>query len=84
MDFVTTRRVGSALVTLIREGTGRWAPKMQTARGEPVLAAEWRQAAPGVDASGAADISLSAVLVRLGTATVLVDCCLDDLSLIHI
>ena len=39
---------------------------------------EWRRLAPGADASGAADLAFSSVLVRLGGAVVLVDCCFGE------
>lgn len=78
MDYVDTRRVGDALVSLIREGEGHWNPSLLTRKGEPVPADEWRRLAPGVDASGAADLAFSSVLVRLGDVVVLVDCCFGD------
>jgi len=78
MDFVSTRHVGRAAVSLIREGTGRWNPNLLTRTGEPVPADEWRRLAPGVDASGAADLACSSMLVRMGGAVILVDCCFGD------
>jgi glyoxylase-like metal-dependent hydrolase (beta-lactamase superfamily II) len=78
MSFVSTRQVGGALVSLIREGTGRWNPNLLTRDGEPVPADEWRRLAPGVDDSGRADVAFSSVLVRVGGVVALVDCCFGE------
>ena len=72
MSHVSRRRVGDALVTIIHEGDGRWAPQLQAPE------ADWRAAMPEADAAGVVGLDFSSVHVALGDASLLVDCCFDD------
>ncbi|MBV9281306.1 MAG: MBL fold metallo-hydrolase [Chloroflexi bacterium] len=73
-DYVSTRRIGRAVVTAINEGTVLWAPEL-TAPEE-----EWRRAMPEADPSGRVPAAHHALHLRLGDASVLVDAGLDDPS----
>ena len=71
-EYVTSRRVGDATVSVINEGTLYWAPEL-TAPEE-----EWRRAIPEADAEGRIPIDFHVVRVWLGGASILVDAGFDD------
>lgn len=71
-DFVASRRIGQAIVTIISEGTLRWAPQF------PVPEAEWRAAMPDADERGVIPLGINVALVRTGDACVLIDPGCDD------
>ncbi len=66
-EFVSTRRIGDADVTVISEGTLSWAPQF------PVPEAEWRAAMPEADERGAVSLALNVAYVKIGDASVLID-----------
>ncbi len=66
-EFVSTRRVGDAEVTVISEGTIKWAPQF------PVPEAEWRAAMPEADSRGAVPLGLNVAHVKIGGASILID-----------
>jgi len=66
-EYVSTRRIGDAEVTVISEGTLVWAPKF------PVPEAEWRAAMPDADERGAVRLGLNLTHVKIGDASILID-----------
>jgi glyoxylase-like metal-dependent hydrolase (beta-lactamase superfamily II) len=66
-EFVSTRRIGDADVTVISEGTLVWAPQF------PVPEEEWRAAMPDADERGAVLLGLNVAHVRIGDASILID-----------
>jgi glyoxylase-like metal-dependent hydrolase (beta-lactamase superfamily II) len=71
-EFVSTRRVGAATISVISEGTLRWAPRFG------VSEAEWRRALPDADGEGRITLGLNLLHVRLGDASIVIDPGLDD------
>lgn len=72
VEFVASRRVGDATVTVVSEGTLVWAPRF------PVSDAEFRRAVPEADAEGRIRLGLNLVHVRAGGASVVIDPGCDD------
>lgn len=72
--LVDTRQIGEATVSVISEGILTWAPE--------VLAPEaaWRKAMPEANAAGELALGLNVALIRLGSATIVVDPGYDDPS----
>ncbi len=70
--YVASRRVGAADVTIISEGSCRWAPRFQ------VPEAEWRRAVPEADAGGRIPIGFNVAHVRCGGASIIIDPGFDD------
>jgi glyoxylase-like metal-dependent hydrolase (beta-lactamase superfamily II) len=70
--YVSSRRVGEAVVTVVSDGELLWAPRF------PVTEAEWRRAMPDADDAGRSWFGLNVVLIALGDARVVVDPALDD------
>lgn len=66
-SYVSSRRFGDATVTLISEGTFPWRLAIEAPENE------WRQAMPDADADGAVPLGVTAVHLRLGDASVLID-----------
>lgn len=66
-EYVGSRRIGEATVTVIRDGTFPWAPRMQAPE------AEWRRAMPEANAAGELMIDMNVVHIRTGDASILVD-----------
>ena len=66
-DFVASRRIGEAIVTVISEGTLRWAPKFQ------ISEAERRRAMPDAGEDGRLTLGLNLAHVRLGAASIVID-----------
>src|SRR5258708_24997973 len=66
-EYVSTRRVGEAKVTVIRDATDLWIPQWQAPE------VEWRRAIPEADAAGEMSFDMSVFHVALGGASVLVD-----------
>ncbi len=66
-EFVSTRRIGDAEVTVISDGTLVWAPEY------PVPEEEWRAALPEADERGAVKLGLNMAHVKLGDASILLD-----------
>ncbi|HLW48062.1 MAG TPA: MBL fold metallo-hydrolase [bacterium] len=73
-EFVASRRIGEAVVTVISDGTLRWAPKFQISEGER------RRAMPDADESGTLTLGLNLAHVRLGDASIVIDPGLDEPS----
>jgi glyoxylase-like metal-dependent hydrolase (beta-lactamase superfamily II) len=71
-SFVSSRRVGDAVVTAINEGSVLWAPEL-TAPEE-----QWRGAVQDADAEGRIAADHHAFHIRVGYASVLVDVGLQD------
>lgn len=70
--YVASRRIGEADVTIISEGSCRWAPRFQ------VPEAEWRRALPEADAGGRIPIGFNLGHVRCGGASIIIDPGFDD------
>ncbi len=66
-DFVSTRRIGDAEVTVISEGTLVWAPEF------PVPEVEWRAAMPEANERGAVKLGLNVAHVKIGDASIMID-----------
>ena len=66
-DFVATRRIGEAVVTVISDGTLRWAPKF------PISEDDRRRAMPDAGADGKVSLGLNLAHVRLGRASIVID-----------
>ncbi|MGA7671576.1 MAG: MBL fold metallo-hydrolase [Nitrolancea sp.] len=66
-EYVSQRRVGDAVVTVISEGTLVYAPEF------PVPEAEWRAAMPEADERGAVKLGLNLAHVKIGDASILID-----------
>ncbi|HXX37073.1 MAG TPA: MBL fold metallo-hydrolase [bacterium] len=71
-EFVASRRVGDATVTVISDGTLLWAPRFM------IPDEERRRAMPEADAEGQVRLGLNAVHLRIGDASIMVDPGLDD------
>src|SRR5579859_4994099 len=67
VEYVSTRRIGDAQVTVIRDATDLWIPGWQAPEDA------WRRAMPEADAAGEMSFDMSVVHVALGGASVLVD-----------
>lgn len=70
--YVASRRFGGATVTVINDGTARWAQNFA------VPGAELRAAMPEMDARGRIRIGFHVVHIRIGGASILVDAGFDD------
>ena len=66
-DFVASRRIGEAIVTVISDGTLRWAPKFQ------ISEEERRRAMPDSGEDGRLTLGLNLAHVRLGEASIVID-----------
>jgi glyoxylase-like metal-dependent hydrolase (beta-lactamase superfamily II) len=73
-EFVASRRIGDAVVTVISDGTLRWAPKFQ------ISDAERRAAMPDADEEGKVTLGLNLAHVRLGGASIVIDPGCDEPS----
>lgn len=73
-QYVTSRQVGAATVTLIDDGLLRWNPQL------PVSESVRRQAMPEAEDDGTLPLSLHVAHIRLGDASILVDTGYDDPS----
>lgn len=71
-EYIASRQLGDATITLINEGTLDWAPNY------PVSEAEWRAALPEADAEGRLTLGLHVIHVKLGDASILLDPGCDD------
>jgi glyoxylase-like metal-dependent hydrolase (beta-lactamase superfamily II) len=72
LDYVDQRRLGTATISVISDGTLRFAPRFA------VPETDWRAAMPDADAQGRLLLGLNVLLVQLGAATVLIDPGCDD------
>jgi len=66
-EFVASRKIGDATVTVISDGTLRWAPKF------PISEDERRRAMPDADDEGKLTLGLNLAHVRLGGASIVID-----------
>lgn len=66
-EFVASRRIGDAVVTVISDGTLRWNPKFA------ITDDERRRALPDVDEEGKVTLGLNLAHVRLGGASIVID-----------
>jgi glyoxylase-like metal-dependent hydrolase (beta-lactamase superfamily II) len=73
-EFVASRRIGDAAVTVISDGTLRWSPKF------PITDDERRRAMPDADEEGRVTLGLNLAHVRLGGASIVIDPGLDEPS----
>lgn len=71
-EYISTRRIGDAAITVISEGTLEWAPKM----GAPE--AQVRRAIPELSKAGKLTLGLNVAHVALGNASILIDPGCDD------
>jgi glyoxylase-like metal-dependent hydrolase (beta-lactamase superfamily II) len=71
-EFVASRRIGDATVTVISEGSMLWAPRYEIAEDDR------RRALPDADADGRIVLGLNLVHLRVGDASILVDPGCDD------
>lgn len=72
LEFVDSRRVGAATVTVLSEGSMPWAPRFE------ISEEERRRALPEADAEGRIVLGLNVVHVRAGDASILADPGCDD------
>jgi glyoxylase-like metal-dependent hydrolase (beta-lactamase superfamily II) len=74
--YVDSRRVGDATVTIVSDGTLRWAPQLSAPE------ADWRRAMPEADEHGALTFPMNLAHLRVpagrGDASVLVDLGFDE------
>lgn len=73
-EFVASRRIGEAVITVISDGTLQWAPKFQIDEDER------RRAIPDTDDEGKLTLGLNLAHVRLGAASIVIDPGCDDPS----
>ncbi|HET7265172.1 MAG TPA: MBL fold metallo-hydrolase [bacterium] len=73
-EYFATRKIGDAVVTVISEGTLRWAPKFAISEDER------RRAMPDADGEGRLTLGLNLAFVRLGAHSILIDPGCDDPS----
>ncbi|HEX3723709.1 MAG TPA: MBL fold metallo-hydrolase [Nitrolancea sp.] len=66
-EYISTRQIGDATVTIFNEGTLDWAPHY------PVPEADWRAAMPEATESGQVTLGLHVVHVKIGDASILLD-----------
>jgi glyoxylase-like metal-dependent hydrolase (beta-lactamase superfamily II) len=66
-DFISTRTIGEATVSIINEGSFLWHPNF------PVPEEEWRAAAPDADDHGRVRPEVNACLIQIGGANILID-----------
>ncbi len=66
-EYVSSRRIGAADVTVISEGSCLWAPKISAPE------TEWRRAMPEADAEGRIPIGFNVAYLRLGGASIVID-----------
>ena len=71
-EFVDARRIGTATVTVMSEGSMPWAPRFQ------ISDEERRRALPEADSEGRIVLGLNCVHLRVGAASILVDPGCDD------
>jgi glyoxylase-like metal-dependent hydrolase (beta-lactamase superfamily II) len=71
-EFISSRRIGDAAVTVISEGTLRWAPRFQ------VPEEQWRRALPDADPDGRITLGLNLMLVQAGGVSIVIDPGCDD------
>ncbi len=74
LRHIHSRNVGDVTVTIISEGTLKWAPELQAPD------AEWRREIPEADRDGVVRFGLNTVLVQTGDATIVIDPGYDDPS----
>ncbi len=72
LEYVSTRRIGDAAITVISEGTLEWAPKMEAPQDEV------RRAIPELAEQGKFTLGLNLAHVALGDASILIDPGCDD------
>lgn len=73
-EFVATRKIGDAVVTVISEGTLRWNPKFEISDDER------RRVLPDADGEGKLTLGLNLAHVRLGSVSIVIDPGCDDPS----
>lgn len=71
-DYVSTRKVGDAEITLILEGVGRYWVELN------VPEEIWRPETPEADPAGKVTLASGGALIRLGDALIVMDPGLDD------
>jgi len=71
-QYLSTRRVGGAEITLILEGTGPFPVDLN------VPEAAWRPLVPEADADGNVELGSGGAYLRLGDASIVIDPGLDD------
>jgi glyoxylase-like metal-dependent hydrolase (beta-lactamase superfamily II) len=73
-QYVTSRQIGEATVTLINDGMLRWNPQLVAPE------AEVRQATPEAEADGTLSLGLFVAHIKLDAASILIDTGYDDPS----
>jgi glyoxylase-like metal-dependent hydrolase (beta-lactamase superfamily II) len=71
-EFVASRRIGGATVTVISEGTLDWTPRF------PISDEERRREMPDADANGTLTLGMNFVHIQLAGASIVVDPMCDD------
>src|SRR5437879_11749134 len=71
-EYVSSRRIGDATVTIISDGVLPWALEMQ------VPESDWRRAMPEAGADGKVLLGINAAHIQLGDASILIDPGFDD------
>lgn len=65
--YVDTRRIGDTTVSIVLDGSFRWAPDIQ------VPEAEWRRAIPEADDAGRIPIDVNLAHLRIGGSSIVID-----------
>lgn len=73
-SFVSSRPIGQAIVSIIRDGAFPWAPEILAPEDE------WRAAIPEADSSGVLMIDMNVAHVRIGGFSILIDVGVGDAS----
>ena len=73
-DYIATRQFGDARVSIILDGTLRWAPQLIAPEDE------WQKEMPDADATGTCSFSSCVAHIAIGNASILVDLGFDDPS----
>jgi glyoxylase-like metal-dependent hydrolase (beta-lactamase superfamily II) len=71
-EFVASRRIGDAVVTVVSDGTLRWQPKF------PISEEERRRAMPQAADDGTVTLGLNGAHVHIAGASIVIDPGLDD------
>jgi glyoxylase-like metal-dependent hydrolase (beta-lactamase superfamily II) len=73
-EYITSRRIGEATITLINDGMLRWNPQLIAPEDEV------RRAIPEAEADGTISLGLFVAHIKLGAASILIDTGHDDPS----
>ncbi len=71
-EYVASRRIGRATISIVSEGSLVWAPRLQAPE------EDWRREVPEADANGKVTLGLNCAIIRIDGATLVVDPGFDD------